>query len=89
MSAMEQEIRSFIEETFILTDEKADLAADQSLMELGIIDSTGVFALIDFLEESYGISIKDSEIIPENLDSITQITAFIGRKKGSDVAAAG
>ena len=80
MSNVEEKIRAFIEETFILTDEKVELAEDQSLMDLGIIDSTGVFALIDFIEDIFGISIADDEVLPENLDSISRITAFIKRK---------
>jgi len=80
VSNVEEKIRAFIEETFILTDEKVELAEDQSLMDLGIIDSTGVFALIDFIEDIFGISIADDEVLPENLDSISRITAFIKRK---------
>ncbi len=78
---MENEVREFIQTNYILTDDHAELGADQSLMDLGVIDSTGVFALIDFIEETYGITIDDDEILPDNLDSISRIWAFVQRKK--------
>jgi acyl carrier protein len=56
------------------------LSPDDSLIEKGLIDSTGILELIAFLEGTYGISVDDSELLPENLDSITALTRFIERK---------
>ncbi len=50
-------------------------------MEKGIIDSTGILEVITFIEEDFGIKVKDEEMIPENLDSINNLAAFIQRKK--------
>jgi acyl carrier protein len=72
-------IRKFIQENFIL-DEEAHLKDEDSLLEKGIIDSTGVLELVAFIEEKYGISVQDEELIPENLDSIRNISGFIWRK---------
>ena len=57
-------------------------------METGIIDSTGLLELVSFVEEKYGISIGDRELVPENLDSLSRISQFIARKRDA-VAAKG
>ena len=75
----EKEIRKFIEENFIL-DGNDHLSAEDSLLEKGIIDSTGVLELVAFIEENYNFKIKDEELIPENLDSIKSISRFIQEK---------
>jgi len=78
---MESEIRSFLAEIFFLGDDPAGLAGSQSLIGSGIIDSTGVFELVGFLEEQYAIRIEEDELVPENLDSIDNIVAFVERKR--------
>jgi acyl carrier protein len=77
--SIENEIRKFIEENFILEGDD-NLGDEDSLLEKGIIDSTGVLELVAFLEESYHFKIKDEELIPENLDSIKNISQFIQNK---------
>ena len=79
--SIEKEIRNFIEENFIL-DGNDNLSAEDSLLEKGIIDSTGVLELVAFIEENYSLKIKDEELIPENLDSIKNISRFIQEKLG-------
>jgi acyl carrier protein len=66
---------------FFLGDDPGELASSSSLIESGIIDSTGVMELVGFLEEHYVIRIEDAELVPENLDSIDNIVGFVGRKK--------
>ncbi len=77
--SMENEIRKFIGESFIL-EENDHLGDEDSLLEKGIIDSTGVLELVAFLEESYHFKIKDEELVPENLDSIKNISNFVKGK---------
>ena len=77
--SVEKKIRNFIEENFIL-DGNDNLSTEDSLLEKGIIDSTGVLELVAFIEETYNVKIKDEELIPENLDSIKNITGFIQEK---------
>ena len=55
-------------------------ADDQSFLESGIIDSTGLLELVSFVEERYGISIADRELMPENLDSLKNLSQFVARK---------
>jgi acyl carrier protein len=74
-----EEVLRFIRENFIL-DEAEKLQENDSLLEKGIIDSTGVLELVAFIEEKYNITVEDEELIPENLDSINRIAEFIKRK---------
>jgi len=73
-------IRQFIIENFLF-EEDNNLKEDTSFLENGIIDSTGVLELVMFIEETYDISVDDDEIVPENLDSISNITKYIQRKQ--------
>jgi acyl carrier protein len=76
----EQRIRQFIVENFYVSD-PTELADDTSLITSGFVDSTGMLEVIAFLESEFGIRIRDQEMIPENLETIVRIAAFIGRKK--------
>jgi acyl carrier protein len=76
---IKNEIRKFIMENFLL-DGEVNLSEEDSLLEKGIIDSTGVLELVAFIEETYSFKIKDEELVPENLDSIKNISQFIQNK---------
>ena len=76
---IENEIRKFVMENF-LWDEEVNLLEEDSLLEKGIIDSTGVLELVAFIEETYSFKINDEELVPENLDSIKNILRFIQNK---------
>ena len=80
---MEAELRSFLAENFLLGEEFRGLPGSASLIEAGIIDSTGVLELVGFLEEAFEIEITDSELVPENLDSIAKLEAYVTRKKAA------
>ena len=77
---VKQQIIDFITNNFLFDDAQASLNEKESLLETGVIDSTGVLELIAFIEETYGIKVEDEEIIPENLDTILDITYFIKQK---------
>ncbi|MBN2331959.1 MAG: acyl carrier protein [Deltaproteobacteria bacterium] len=74
-------IREFIVENFLFGSGD-DLTDDSSFLDGGIIDSTGVLELVEFLEEEFAISIDDEELVPENLDSLNNVTAFLEKKLG-------
>lgn len=74
-------IKEFLQENYIFNSENG-LDDDDSLLENGIIDSTGVLELILFLEENFQIKINDDEILPENLDSVNNICNFAKIKIG-------
>jgi acyl carrier protein len=73
-------VRRFISENFLFRDDGDAIAHDQSLLDAGIIDSTGVLELVCFLETTFGIEVQDDEMLPENLDSIRAISNYVGRK---------
>jgi acyl carrier protein len=84
---IEKQIREFLAANFFLGDDPAALAGSASLIEAGIIDSTGVLELVGFLEETFDIRIDDDDLVPENLDSIDNIVRFVTRKQETASAA--
>ncbi|MFO1014338.1 MAG: acyl carrier protein [Caulobacteraceae bacterium] len=85
---LKAEIRDFIVDNFLF-GEAADAPTDeQSLVEAGLIDSLGVAELVAFIEARFEITAEDDELIPDNLDSIDRIAAFIGKKRGGEAVAA-
>ena len=80
MAQTKQALRSFVTNNFIFDQSNGSFCDDDSLLEKGIIDSTGVLELVEFLQKQYGIRIEDGEIVPENLDSINRLAAFVNRK---------
>jgi acyl carrier protein len=80
--SIESKIRAYIAENFLFGD-AAQLGVDDSFLDKGIIDSTGILEIVMFLEEQFGIKVADSEMLPENLDSIGNITRFIETKGGA------
>ena len=77
------QVRQFILDNFMMGRDQDELKDSGSLLEMNIIDSTGVLELVGFLEETFEITIEDDELIPENLDSLDRIENFINRKKNS------
>jgi acyl carrier protein len=80
---VKSEIRRFIVDNFLYGQEDQGFDDDVSFLGKGFIDSTGVLELVSFIEEAYGISVNDDELIPENLDSLNKISIFIMRKRGN------
>lgn len=72
-------IRSFIEGSFFVPD-PSTLADDASLLDQGLVDSTGVLEIVAFLEERFGVAVADEELLPENLDSVARLAAFVARR---------
>ena len=79
-TTIERDIRDFLAQNFPLADEGDELAGGDSLIEAGVIDSTGVLELIEYLESNYDIQIADEEVLPDNLDSIDRISRFVSSK---------
>ncbi len=81
VDTVKAEIKAFVVENFLFGRDGGDIADDQSFLESGIIDSTGMLELVGFIEEHYGISVEDRELVPENLDSLANVSQFVARKK--------
>jgi acyl carrier protein len=80
IDAFATEIRAFIVANFLFGEEGNGFADDQSFLESGIIDSTGLLELVSFIEQKYSITIGDREMVPENLDSLRNVSQLVARK---------
>lgn len=79
---LQNRIREFIFENFIFENDSEDiLKNDDSFLEKGIIDSTGILEVVMWMEDTFGVQTEDTEIIPENLDSVNSLAGFIERKQ--------
>ncbi len=76
-----QQIHRYILENFLFTDDDEALDDEASFLEEGIVDSTGILELVMFVEETFGITVKDDELLPENFDSVVQLTSYVLRKQ--------
>lgn len=77
--SVENRLREYIGENFLFGD-ASQLGLNDSFLDKGIIDSTGILEIIMFLEEEFGVKVEDKEMLPENLDSIANIVRFVDRK---------
>jgi acyl carrier protein len=77
-----RKIREFIRESFLFGGDDELRDAD-SFLDMGFIDSTGVLELVSFLEGEWELSIDDSELVPENLDSVDNVVSFLDRKRAA------
>ena len=85
---IERKVRQFIDDNFLFRDEHAALSDSESLIDAGLIDSTGILELVGFLESAFHIRVADAEIVPENLDSIRSIVTYVAGKLSAEVAVA-
>ena len=81
MDTTRKALREFIVEAFLFGDESEPFEDSDSFMQKGVIDSTGVLELVAFLEENYGVTVDDEEMIPANLDSLDNLAAFIQKRQ--------
>lgn len=79
--SLEEKIRTYVLGNYLFTDDQSELANDDSFMDIGIIDSTGILEMIMYIEEEFGVKVNDDEMIPENLDSVNNIMKFIQEKQ--------
>jgi acyl carrier protein len=85
--SVSERVKQFIVENFFVSSPDS-IGEETSLVAEGIVDSTGLLEVIAFLEAEYGIAVADAETIPENLETIGRISAFVGRKQGAAADAA-
>jgi len=73
-------LKIFIRNNFLLGDYSKTINDDDSFLEKGIIDSTGVLELVGFIEETFNIKVEDEEFVPDNLDSLNKLNLYIKKK---------
>lgn len=78
--SIQNTVRQFIRESFYIGNPDA-LSDGASLLEHGIVDSTGILEVVAFLESTFGIHVDDADMVPENLDTIAGIVAYVERKR--------
>ena len=83
MAKTEKIIRNFLVENFVLSDQVDQMGFDESLLENGVIDSTGILELVFFVEDKFKIQIDTDEVLPENFDSINRLAAYIRKKQAA------
>jgi acyl carrier protein len=80
--SIETLIRRYVVENFLFTSDNGQLQDNASFLEEGIVDSTGVLELVMFVEETFGITVEDEEIVPENFDSVQKLACYTRLKTG-------
>lgn len=78
----EERITGFIQR-LSLNEGGAAIAAETSLLDSGLIDSTGIIEVVAFLESEFGIRVEDEEIVPENFETVRRIAALVESKRAS------
>ncbi len=78
--SVEAKLREYILENYLFTDDQSALNNSDSFLDMGVIDSTGIMEVIDFVEGEYEFTVDDEEMVPENLDSIDNLVAYIAKK---------
>ena len=78
--SIEKKLRAFVLENFLFTDDEEALKNGDSFLAMGIVDSTGIMEVILFIEEEFEITVANDEMVPENLDSIESLVAYVSRK---------
>ena len=87
-NSVSTKVREFIKDNFMFRDDRddrADLADGESLLDAGLIDSTGILELVAFIETEFSIQMADTDIVPENLDSVETIVRYVDGKLESAV----
>jgi len=77
---IKEQVRQYIADNFLFSEDGYQLSDDVSFLEEGIVDSTGVLELVMFVEETFNVTVEDEEIVPENFDSVSRLAAYIRHK---------
>lgn len=80
MEQFKKTVKKFILDNFLFETDENAVGYDDSFLEKGIIDSTGVLELVSFIEEEFNVSVEDDELVPENLDTINNLADFVKSK---------
>ncbi len=84
MASIETEVRRYVVEHLLFGRNDVELRGDTSFLESGLVDSTGVLELVQFLEETFQVKVEDEDLIPANLDSVNALTRFVENKNAAN-----
>jgi acyl carrier protein len=77
-----RKVRTFVLDNFLMGAGRDALGDSDSLIDRRVLDSTAFIELVTYIELEFGVRVEDHEMIPENLDSLSNIAAYIRRKQG-------
>jgi acyl carrier protein len=80
---VEAKVRKYICDNYLPRGAEANLCLDENLFDSGILDSAGLISFIVFLEKSFGLTIPDEDLLPENFCSLEAMTGYLVGKMGS------
>jgi acyl carrier protein len=80
MTDIKEQVRTYVVDNFVMGSHAPKFADSDSFLDLHIVDSTGFLELVTYIEEKFGIRIEDDEMVPENLDSLDNIDAYVAKK---------
>jgi acyl carrier protein len=87
MKSVEERIRAYIAENILFSNNGYPHSDEASFLEEGIVDSMGIMELVLFVEEQFGITVEDEELVPDNFDSVSRLGAYIRAKSPVAVGA--
>jgi acyl carrier protein len=77
---VEATVRNFLKDEL---GKNPNVGRDESLLESGTVDSIGVMRLVAFLEATFGITVDEDDLMPDNFDTIAAIAAFVQGRQGA------
>jgi len=77
-----KQVRDYLLENMLFSSDQSKLDDKESLLQKGVIDSTGILEIVNFLEATFAVTIKDTDLLPEHFDSVDNIVAFVARLTG-------
>ena len=80
MRDIKQTVKNYIDENLLMGGRGEEIRDDSSFLDIGVLDSTGVIELVSFLEKTFAIKVLDEEMVPENLDTLTNIERYVNSK---------
>lgn len=83
MAKVEEMVRKYIAENILFSKDGYPYPDDASFLDNGIIDSMNVLELVVFVEDNFGITVDDQEVVPENFDSVARLAAYVHQKESA------
>lgn len=78
---IESQLRHYILENFLYSDDESELPLEMDLFDNGVIDSTGVLDVVTFMEETFEVQVADTDLVPENFGSVSRMAAYVKAQK--------
>ena len=82
LTATETAIRQFLVEDVFYDKDLKDLGAEDSLLAKGLLDSLSILKTVTFVEESFGVTIPDEDVLPDHFETVRAIAALVEKHRG-------